>query len=109
MEDTETVRFSHLHPDEYLLARNGNYKRSKRPDPKRKISFKEPPWQEILPDFVNPDTSVSVVASSNSSISVKKPFYKFNLPVVSNIDTAVLLPPLVSQKQDAGDPGSQKR
>ncbi len=94
MEDTETVRLSNLHPDEYQLARNGKYMR--RPDPSRKISFKKPPKQEIIPDFVNPDTSVSV-ATSMSSVSVKKPFYKFNLPneIPQNISTDVLLPLLV--------------
>ena len=77
MDDTETVRFSHLHPDEFQLVRNGSYRR--RVDPKKRISFKQLPKQEIIPDFVNPDTSVSVV-TSQSSASIKKPFYKFNLP-----------------------------
>ena len=105
MEDTETVRLSNLHPDEYQLVRNGNSKR--RPDPTRKISFKQPPQQEIIPDFVNPDTSVSV-ATSMSSVSVKKRFYKFNLPNVTpqDISNDVMLPLLVPSRQDEKDPGS---
>ena len=78
MDDTETVRFSHLHPEEFHLFKEGK-KQKRLLDPERRISFKKPPVKEIIPDFVNPDTSVSHV-TSKSSASVKKTFFKFNLP-----------------------------
>lgn len=78
MDDTETVRFSRLHPEEFHFFKEGkDHKRLL--DPSRRISFKKVPEKEIIPDFVNPDTSVSHV-TSKSSASVKKNFFKFNLP-----------------------------
>jgi hypothetical protein len=98
MDDTETVRFSHLHPEEFQIFRNGKILRRK-PEPSRKISFKKPPQPEIIPDFVNPDTSISHV-TSKSSVSVKKAFYKFNLPeaIPQDLGPEVLLPILVQTK-----------